>query len=333
MAEPFIIEVTRGSRVESLHRGAVAVVDASGRSVYARGDVARPVFPRSAVKVFQAIPLIESGAADALGFDEADLSLACASHSGEAAHADRAASMLGKAGLTGEALECGCHWPFDQKIAIAMARGGGQPTALHNNCSGKHAGFLCSAVHLGEETRGYVRAEHPVQRRVRAVFEDLAGIALPAELCGIDGCAIPTYAAPLEAFALGFARLAGGTGVTADRAAAGRRLIAACIAEPWFMSGTGRACRRLIEAGDGRVFVKTGAEGVFCGALPDQGIGFALKIEDGATRAAEAAVAATLSAILAKGDPALSERYAALARTPLRNWNGDHVGEVRPAGF
>lgn len=333
MADPFIIEVTRGGRVESRHRGAVAVVDATGRPVFSRGDVAAPVFPRSAVKVFQAIPLIESGAADAFGLDAADLSLACASHSGEAGHAERASAVLGKAGLTGAALECGCHWPFDQKVALAMARGGGEPTALHNNCSGKHAGFLCTAVHLGEDPRGYVRPEHGVQRRVRSVFEDLTGETIEADDCGIDGCAIPTYAAPLEAFALGFARLVGETGVAPERAAAGRRLISACIAEPWFMSGSGRACASLIEAGEGRVFVKTGAEGVFCGALPEEGLGFALKIEDGATRASESAVAATLAAILAASRPELAERFSALARTTLRNWNGDVVGDIRPANF
>ena len=331
MAEALTIDVTRGGRTESRHRVAISAVDCEGRPVLSRGAVEDPVFPRSAVKVFQAIPLIETGAADAFAFEDADLALACASHSGEEAHADRARAVLARAGLGPEALECGCHWPFDTKVALALAKEGRSPTPLHNNCSGKHAGFLCTAVHCGEAVEGYVGAHHPVQARVRSVMEDLTGCALPADACGIDGCAIPTYAAPLSGFALGFAKLAGARNVTAERAAAGRRLMQACMAEPWFMSGTSRACLALMEAAPGRVFAKTGAEGVFCGALPEEGIGFALKVEDGTTRAAEAAVAATLADLFRERDPALCERYEALSRKPLRNWNGETVGEVRPA--
>ena len=333
MAEPFVIEVTRGGRVESRHRGSVSVVDADGSSIFARGDTGSPVFPRSAIKVFQAVPLIECGAADAFGLSRQELSLACASHSGEAGHVELAAGMLARAGLGEAALECGCHWPFDLPVALDLARAGKAPTALHNNCSGKHAGFLCTAVHLGEEVEGYVQAGHAVQRRAKAVIEDLTGASLAGDACGIDGCSIPTYAAPLSGFAHGFAKLAAGQGVAPERAAGGRRLIEACMAEPWSMSGSERACLSLMQTAPGRVFAKTGAEGVFCGAVPELGVGFALKIEDGATRASEAAVAATLSAIFRVEDPALAEAYDKLSRRTLRNWEKREVGEIRPIGF
>ncbi|RIY01948.1 asparaginase [Aureimonas flava] len=334
MSTDIVIETTRGNAVESRHLAHVAVCDGAGTAVLLGGEVERPVFPRSAVKVFQAIPLIEKGAADALGLDVADLSLACASHSGEPGHVERAAAVLAKAGLGETHLECGCHWPFEQRVALTLARAGEEPNQLHNNCSGKHAGFLCTAVHQGEDPRGYVAAAHPVQRRVRDVLADLTrtrpGDDQPA---GIDGCSIPTYAAPLRSFAEGFARLASGQRVDGGRAAAGQRLMAACMAEPWLMAGTRRACVSLMEAAPGRVFAKTGAEGVFCGAVPELGLGFALKIDDGATRAAEATVAAVLARIWRPHDAALAERYDALSRTTLRNWEGTAVGEIRATGL
>jgi L-asparaginase II len=331
MNNPILVEVTRGSRVESWHRGSAAVVDAGGAVVHSLGDIASPVFPRSAIKVMQALPLVESGAADRYAFGDKELSLACASHSGEEGHVALAADMLRRAGLDERALECGCHWPSDSGVARALARQGRTPGALHNNCSGKHSGFLCTAVAMGEATEGYIGADHPVQARARAAMEDLTGTSFGEDLCATDGCSIPTYAAPLQAFAQGFAKLVSGTGVSPERAAAGQRLIAACIAEPWYMAGTGRACVSLIEAGAGRVFVKTGAEGVFCGAVPELGLGFALKIDDGAGRAAEISAAATLAQIFRDRDPDLAARYDGLAQKTLKNWNGITVGELRAA--
>ena len=327
--KPMIIEVTRGGQIESRHRVSLSVVDGAGRDVLAHGDLQTPVFPRSAVKVFQALPLIESGAADRFGLDARALSLCCASHSGEDGHVELAGALLARAGLGEGDLECGCHWPFEQSVALALAKRGIEPTQLHNNCSGKHAGFLCTAVHLGEEPRNYVGAEHPVQRRVRAAIADMTGQAEGDLPMGVDGCSIPTYAAPLRDFAHGFARLASGEGVAPERARAGQRLMAACMAEPWLMSGTKRACLRLMEAAPGRVFAKTGAEGVFCGAIPELGLGFALKAEDGGTRAAEAAVAAMLARLWTDHDPELAARYDRLSRPHLRNWQGTEVGEIR----
>ncbi|RFC66325.1 asparaginase [Fulvimarina endophytica] len=330
MTNPILIEATRGGIAECLYRGAFAVVDGHGSLVSGAGDIERSIFPRSAIKVFQGLPLIETGAADRYGLSDAELSLACSSHSGEPGHATLAEGMLARLGLSGSALECGCHWPFDLPVAIDLAKTGENPTQLHNNCSGKHAGFLCTALHEGEDTRGYVSGDHPVQVRARQAIEDLTETRLGADVCGTDGCSIPTYAAPLRRFAHGFAKLVTGEGVDAGRAKAGSRLIAACMEHRWEMSGTKRACLRLMEAAPGRVFAKTGADGVYCGAIPELGLGFALKIDDGATRAAEALAAAVIAHALRSTQPDLAAIYDELAVTTLRNWKGAEVGTVRP---
>src|ERR1041384_6777223 len=196
MRNPVLVEVVRGGLVESRHRGAVAVADADGASVLALGDVAQPVYPRSAVKPLQALPLIEGGAADRYGFGNEEIALACASHGGEPAHVEVASRMLARAGLDAAALECGGHWPGYQPAGQAQARSGVAPSALHNNCSGKHAGFLCVACAAGADHRGYVAADHAVQREVRAALQSLTAAGLTADVCGIDGCSIPTWGGP-----------------------------------------------------------------------------------------------------------------------------------------
>ncbi len=331
MANPILAEATRGGQVESRHEGAFVVTDGDGKVVLSAGDIDRPVFPRSAVKAIQALPLVESGAADRFGFDQRELALACASHSGERAHAELAAQVLAKAGLTFEALECGAHWPSSQDATIALAREGAKPTALHNNCSGKHSGFLCGCVQLGMDHSGYVKIGHSYQRLIADTMTEVTGAAHGQENAGTDGCSIPTYAVPLTNLAHGFARMAGGQGLSRARAAAAKRLIEACMAEPFQVAGTGKADTGIMSAGGGRVFVKVGAEGVYCGALPELGYGFALKIDDGAIRAAEAAVAGLLVKLL-KADEALAASMAGFATVTMRNWNGIEVGQVRAAG-
>jgi len=329
MENPILVEATRGPLVESVHRGAFALIDGDGRMVAKAGDIDRPVFPRSAIKLIQALPLIETGAAARFGLDEHDLALACASHSGEPAHVHRARAMLDKAGLDEGALECGCHWPFDPQVSRDMVAKGETPSTLHNNCSGKHAGFLLTAVHRGEETAGYVGPNHPGQVRVKATIEELLGQSLHVDVCGTDGCSIPTYAAALRAWATAFAKLASGKGIDPQRAEAAQSLISACMAAPFEMSGTNRACMRLMQAAPGRVLVKTGAEGVFCGLLPELGMGFALKIDDGASRASDLLTAAVLAKALESEDPALAATYKSLSERPLENWRGTQVGSLR----
>lgn len=292
MSNPVLVEVTRGSLVESRHRGMVVAVDAEGRVVYAAGAVETPVFPRSACKAMQALPLVESGAADHYGFGNRELALSSASHSGEDGHAALAGSMLERAGLGEEALECGAHWSFEQGPLIHQARALDRPTALHNNCSGKHAGFVCAACHTGMTVKGYVTYEHPLQAEIRGIMEALTGAVLAHDNCGTDGCSIPTYAVPLDGLARGFGRMLTGRGLEPVRARASRRIIEACMAEPFYVAGTKRFCTELMEVAPGKIFAKTGAEGVYCALLPDQGISVAVKCEDGASRAAESMVAA-----------------------------------------
>jgi L-asparaginase II len=327
MGNPILLEVTRGALVESRHRGAVAVTDAEGRRLWAIGDVSAPVFPRSAIKALQAIALVESGAAERYGFGDEELALACSSHSGEPAHIAGVERMLATAGLTSSALRCGVHWPISQTAAYALARSG-TASALHNNCSGKHAGFLCLACATGLDSAEYFRPEHAVQREVRAVLEDFTGAVLGPEVCAIDGCSVPTWAVPLENLAHGFAKFGSGRGLAPERARAAARLRQACAEKPWFVAGTGRFCTEIMELFGERVFVKTGAEGVYCAALPQQGLGIALKCDDGAARAAQAIMAAAIARFLPLQD-AERAALASFMQPSLRNWNGFEVGAIR----
>ena len=323
--DPVLVEVTRGGRVESVHRGAVAVVDADGAVAFAAGDIEAAVFPRSAVKALQALPLIEIGAAEQLGLTEAEIALACASHNGEPAHVATAEAMLRKAGQEAATLECGAHWPSLQAATLALAASGGTASALHNNCSGKHAGFICLACACGEDPAGYVAADHPTMRRITAALAETTGTALNERNRGVDGCSIPTYAIPLQALALAFARFGTGHGWHPDRAAAAVRIRAAVAEHPFMVAGTKRFDTEVMQAFGARVFAKTGAEGVYCVALPDLGLGIAVKCDDGAGRAAEVVTAALIGRFLGDGVP---ERWA---RPVLRNWNGIEVGTLRPA--
>lgn len=330
MNDPILVEVTRGQRVESLHAGAVAISDAAGRLIFSIGEVARPVFPRSAVKAFQALPLIETGAADRYGLTDAEIALACASHSGEPRHAALAAQMLAKAGRDENCLECGTHWPSNVEFSRRLAAEGKTPTPLHNNCSGKHAGFICQACGNGDDPKGYIQAGHPVQRRVRQSLEEMTGETFSDALTGIDGCSIPTYAISLHGMARGFARFGTGEKLGATRAQAAARIRKAVAANPDMVAGVGRVDTIMMTGLRERLFTKTGAEGVYCGALPEMGLGFALKCDDGAGRAAEVAMAAIVAAVLPLAD---SERavVAQTERPKLVNWNGIEVGQLRPA--
>ncbi len=328
MDNPFLVEVTRGNLVESRHRGSVSVVDAEGATVLSIGDVDRRVFPRSAVKALQAIPLVESGIADRYGLSDEEIALTCASHSGEPEHVAAAQSMLSKAGQDAGCLECGVHWPMGEAANRALAAKGGSPSALHNNCSGKHAGFICLACGLNESPRGYVSADHPVQRSVREALEDITGACHTAEKSGIDGCSIPTYAIPLPSLAFGFARFGTGIGLPGDGKAAAARIRKAVSRHPFMVAGTGRFDTKLMECLRERAFVKVGAEGVYCGAFPELGYGIALKAEDGNARAAEAMMAALTLRFLTLTDDE-RKTVEALAQPVLKNWNGIELGQIR----
>lgn len=327
---PILVEATRGPLVESRHRGHVALVDAEGGVVLRFGDIETPVMPRSAVKPLQALPLVESGAADAFGLGDAEIALACASHRGEPVHVACVTSWLRRVGLGVDDLECGAHLPGNEAAARVLIRHDQAPSAVHNNCSGKHAGFLTTARHLGEPTKGYIAPAHPVQRRVAAMLGEMTGTDASAAAYGIDGCGIPTIALPLRAWAMGLARLADAGRLGSARAAAATRILAAMSGEPFMVSGSNSMTTMLMEAAGARLVVKPGAEGVYAAILRERGLGLMIKMEDGAARGADLALAALVQR-LGLLDEAAQEKLACFLDPPLANHAGRIVGRLQPA--
>ena len=322
-----MVEVWRGGRVESVHAGHAVVCDARGAVLEAWGDPDKVIWPRSSCKMVQALPLVESGAAE--GLDSTLLALACASHQGAAVHTDRVAGWLASLGLDDSALRCGAHIPHDRATAEALIRAGGAPAQLHNNCSGKHAGFVTLARHFAAGPE-YIDPDHPVQRAVRAAFEEVTGAASPG--WAIDGCSAPNFATTLVGLGRSMAAFAAAREDGDARARAMVRLRDAMMAHPELVAGEGRACTGLMRAMAGRAAVKTGAEGVFVAILPERGLGVALKIADGAARAAETAIAALLMrlGVLEAQAPGATRWLA----PPLENWRGLQTGHIAPApGF
>lgn len=319
------IEVLRGGIIESLHRVSVAVVDAGGALRAHAGAPDMVVFARSAVKPVQAIPLVTDGAAERFGWRAPELALACASHSGEARHVEIAAAMLSSLGLNEDALACGAHAPFNPAAARALRERGEQPTRLHNNCSGKHAGMLALATKHGWPLRGYHEVEHPVQLRMLQEVARWSGVATDRIDIGVDGCGVATFALPLRALALTFARLAV---ACRSPASPSGRLIGAMTTHPELVGGTDRLCTELMRATHGRIFAKVGAEGVYCAGVPGAELGIALKVEDGAKRAAEPALVEVLRllGLLTDEDMGQLDRYT---RPDVKNTRGEVVGSLR----
>ncbi len=319
-----LAEILRGGEVESRHLGDFVVADTAASIVQSGGDPQRTIFPRSAIKALQALPLLVSGAADRFALTAAELALACASHCGAPEHAATASAMLARAGRDAGCLECGTHWPSSATAARTLAASGEQPCALHNNCSGKHAGFICTAIASRRDPAGYVSPDHPTMRDVTRAVAAVTGADLANQSPGVDGCSIPTYRIPLLALASGFARFGTGADLPEGFSAAAGRLRDAVAANPKMISGPGRFDTVVTEALGHAAFIKVGAEGVYCGALPTLGLGFALKCDDGAARAAEAATASLLRHYLG-AHPVLDR----LAAPTLTNWNGIEVGRIR----
>lgn len=327
MANPILVELTRGMMVESVHRGAVAIARANGSLLFSLGDVDTPIYPRSSLKPIQALPLLESGAADTFGLGEEEIALACASHSGEAMHTTRVAAWLEKIGCRESDLACGSQAVRYEPLRAQMVRHGHSPTRVHNNCSGKHTGFLTVARHLGVATEGYEQHDHPVQRAVARALAELTDI--PAEFpWGIDGCAAPNFAVPIAAFARALAKLANPSSLPRPRAEAARRIVEAMIAHPALVAGTGRSDTILMEAAKGRAATKAGAEAFYAAIVPEAGLGIALKIDDGTGRAAETAIGALLDKLGLIGD---YQEAREIIRAPVLNTRNVVVGERRPA--
>lgn len=329
-SNPVLVEMWRGDLVESRHCGAIAVVDAAGRIVESWGDVERPVFARSAVKPLQALPLVESGAADRFGLGAEEIALACASHKGEPMHTETVSRWLARIDLGAKDLECGSHWPTNEPAAHALIRAGLKPSPLHSNCSGKHSGFLTTARHKGEATPGYIAFDHPVQGRVLRALEEMTGLELSSAPRAIDGCGIPVIGIPLAGMARAMARMTDTKGLPAERAAAARRILDAMAAAPLMVSGTGAFPSLAMAALPRTVRLKPGAEGVYCGALPTLGYGVALKIDDGASRASEVAMGAILEryGLVEEGARATLGPFL---KPRVKNVAGREIGEIRPA--
>lgn len=327
---PLGIEVTRGAMVESRHQVCFAVADTSGKLLLHGGDFEQPIYARSAIKPLQALPLIETGAAEAFDLGDAEIALACASHNAEPRHVETVLNWLERIGCAPADLECGAQAPARDPDVAALLRAGHKPGPEHNNCSGKHTGFLSVARHLGHPTQGYIRYEHPVQQRILGVLESMTGLDLGAAPRGIDGCGIPVIGMPLGNLALAMARLADPVDQPEARQKACARVRRAMAAEPFMVAGSGRFCTEVMATTGERAVIKTGAEGVYCGALPELGLGIALKAVDGAGRAAKVAMGGLLVELgaVTAGE---AECLAQTLKPSVQNRAGLTVGEIRPA--
>ncbi len=316
------IDVVRGDVVESSHRVHLAVVNAEGTRLVTAGDAGRLTYFRSSAKPLQALPLVEDGVDVRWGLSAEDLALCCASHGGEPAHVEGVRALLAKVGVPETALACGAHLPMHVPSAHRLIQDGGQAERIHNNCSGKHAGMLALAKHHGWPLEGYQAHAHPVQRRMLSEVSRWTGADRDAIQVGVDGCGVSCFGLSVEHMAQGYARFA-----EAARTEGGARtIVRAMTRHPWCVAGTGRLCTMLMEAMDGRAFVKVGAEGVYGAGIPERGWGVALKVEDGGWRGAEVALMSVFEQLALL--PAGAGVLASFRPVRLHNTCGEEVGYI-----
>ena len=320
-----VVEILRGDVIESSHRVHVAVCHTDEGLVASAGNPAHHSFVRSAIKMFQVLPFVEAGGVEHFGLTGEELALCTASHGGEPFHVEAARSILAKAKVTETALACGPHLPLHEPTAHAMIAAGEKPGRVHNNCSGKHAGMLAYCVQQQWVTNGYHRPTHPLQQRIRSTLAQWMRVNANDMELGVDGCGLPTFALALDAVAEGCARFAA---VAAQHGSGPARIIQAMTRHPEFVAGTDRLDTDLMRIANGRLFAKVGAEGFYCAGVPSMKLGFALKAEDGAKRAAEAALLAVLQRMRAIDTDELSlmVKYSA---PDILNTRQEVVGRVR----
>jgi len=310
---PLCIELTRGNSIESFHYVDVAVADLSGKTILTWGDYEKSVLPRSAIKPLQALPLIETGAADAFQLSQAEIALACSSHNGEKLHVEAVENWLSKIGCSAEDLACGQHDPMDFNLVKEEILHGDYPKVTANNCSGKHTGFLTVMRHLGIDHENYLHPNHQLHTDyVTPILSEMCHVDLSVQEPGVDGCGAPVWAVPLRGLAIGWAEMIAKPSASP--------LFQAMMNQPFYIAGTGRACTEIVSSTQGRAIVKTGAEGVFCAAIPEQSLGIALKARDGASRAATAALTWLLAEF------GITEKEES---RPLTNHAGERIGEIR----
>lgn len=335
-----IIEVLRGGLVESSHLVSFALADKDGELVASWGEPDRVTFMRSSAKPFQAIPVVERGAADHFAFEPRDLALICASHSGTEMHARAVQQLLAKIGLDENALRCGVHVPYDEKTYQALLSAGKSLEPVRNNCSGKHTGMLALAKHLGEDLESYLNIDHPVQGSILEVIADMTGLPVEEITVGVDGCSAPTFAVPLRSAARAYARLVDHQDGSSEHSAAARRIFKAMTAHAQYVAGPDRFDTQFMQAVNGRFVSKSGAEGFQCVGIPpgslsgaSPALGLAIKVHDGDDRDHRAAALTALEIVGQLGGfkAGERERLAAFDSRPLLNLSGITVGRVRPS--
>mgnify|MGYP000135174394 FL=1 len=319
-------EIWRGSLLESLHLGHAVICDEAGQIVRSWGDPEAVIYPRSSAKMIQALPLITSGAAAKYGLTSEQLALACASHNGAHIHTDRVNSWLAQLGLSDSDFRCGSQEPADLPTRDELIKTDNSPCQVHNNCSGKHAGFLTLNQHLGAGSE-YVEIDHPVQQACLTAFEEVTGMASPTY--GIDGCSAPNFATTVHGLARAMGWFASAHERSDRSSEAAAALTSAMASHPDLVAGETRACTNLMRAMGGKVAIKTGAEAVFVAILPEKKLGVAVKIVDGATRASECAIASILVGLgVLEADHPETRKYM---NAPLLNRRGIDCGAVRPS--
>ncbi|AIF44525.1 asparaginase [Virgibacillus sp. SK37] len=324
-----LIEVRRGNHIESAHHLHIAVVDSAGTLLHYAGNNNKNIYARSSMKPIQAIPIVETGAADYYEFSNADLSLCTASHSGESMHTDRVTSILKRVGIDDTKLQCGTHIPRWQETYKNLIKNGKEVTPLFNNCSGKHTGMLATAMFMGEPINTYYELDHPVQQRIMQTVSEICDYPQEDIEIGIDGCGVPVHGLPLERLAYGFARMANPESLGKERAEHVRRVTKAMTAAPEMVGGTDRFCTDFMTAGKGRFFGKAGAEGVYCIGDTQTGLGIAIKVADGNGRAVYPAAMETLVqlGLLEKNQIEQLKEYH---HPKLKNARNEIIGELIP---
>jgi len=324
---PLSVEVMRGSVVESQHQVMAVVVDERGLSTISFGNSQFLTMPRSAIKMLQALPFVESGAYEAFGLEPKHLALICSSHRGEKNHLLAVGEIMAKAGIREEMFVCGGHWPANEASAHEMIRKEILPTPRVNNCSGKHSGLIATCLHLKENPEGYEKYSHPSQVRLRKALTEVMHYDHDKAHYGVDGCGLLTYAVPLQNLAMGM-RIFASSQEPSQRQRAAQTILEAVRREPFYVSGSDDFTTDFIQVTGGRCVIKNGAEGVFCGVIPEKGWAFAVKAEDGAARASQAATAFLLEklGVLSDQDKVKLKKYL---EPKVKNWKGVDVGSVR----
>jgi len=324
---PVLVNLWRGNAIESRHRGAVAVVQSNGQLIMSMGDVMHPVFPRSAIKFLQTIPFVESGAVEHYGLTDKHIALACASHNGEHVHCGLIGQWLETIGLDAHDLECGASLPMHQPTQFELLARGEGPTRVHHGCSGKHLGLLTTSLHLGDSVKDYRLYRHNAQRRWFEIIESMCNTRVMQLPWGYDGCGIPCLAVPLQRLALAMARFADAADQDATRTTAINRIQSAVANNPYLVAGKERLCTDLMSRLAPKILVKVGAEGCYTVCMPEQGIGIALKMDDGHDRGARVALGAVLRTLGVLGDDMAKELEEYISPV-LTNSRGDFIGRA-----